>query len=359
MTADTVGGVWTYALDVARALTGCEFHLATMGALLSPDQASEACTLANVTVHESAFQLEWMPNPWADLACAGEWLLYLERQTRPDIIHMNGFVHAALPFRAPVVTVGHSCVLSWFQAVQGMEAPAEWTRYGQAVRAGLMASACVVAPTQAMLDALQTHYGPLPPARVIANARAASLYAPAAAKEPLILSAGRIWDKAKNISALAQAAPGLPWPVCVAGDASGPTGECADMAQVRMLGRLAPPQLAGWLGRASIYALPARYEPFGLSILEAALSGCALVLGDIPSLREVWGDAAAYVSPDDAGALHQALLRLCRDERARQEMAGRALTHAAQYSPTRLAAAYQALYRDAMQCKAARQHSCD
>ncbi len=32
--------------------------------------------------------------------------------------------------------------------------------------------------------------------------------------------------------------------------------------------------------------LPARYEPFGLSVLEAALSGCALVLGDIPSLRE-------------------------------------------------------------------------
>ena len=68
------------------------------------------------------------------------------------------------------------------------------------------------------------------------------------------------------------------------------------------------------MGRAAIYALPARYEPFGLSILEAALSGCALVIGDIPSLREIWADAALFVPSDghDAplahvGELHHAL----------------------------------------------------
>jgi len=352
LSADTVGGVWTYALDVARALPRCEFHLATMGALLSPSQTREVGSLPNVTVHPSAFRLEWMPAPWDDLARAGDWLLGLERDVRPDIIHMNSFVHAALPFRAPVVTVGHSCVLSWFRAVQGRDAPGEWARYGQAVRAGLVASACVVAPTQAMLSALETHYGPLPPSRVIANARDASLYAPGV-KEPIILSAGRVWDEAKNIRALAQAAPGLPWPVCVAGDTSGPNGECADMPPLRMLGQLTPPTLADWLARASIYALPARYEPFGLSILEAALSGCALVLGDIPSLREVWGDAATYVPPDDVGALHRALLRLCRDDRARQAMAARARTRAAQYSPIRMAASYQALYGDVLAQRAA------
>ena len=64
-----------------------------------------------------------------------------------------------------------------------------------------------------------------------------------------------------------------------------------------MLGRLSAGELADWYARAAIYALPARYEPFGLSALEAALSGCALVLGDIPSLREIWGDAALFVPP--------------------------------------------------------------
>ena len=61
------------------------------------------------------------------------------------------------------------------------------------------------------------------------------------------------------------------------------------------------------IARAAIYALPAHYEPFGLSILEAAMSGCALVLGDIPSLREIWGDAAVFVHPDNRDAVARCL----------------------------------------------------
>ena len=41
MTADTVGGVWTYALDLARKLAGrgCEVTLATMGGYLPHAEA--------------------------------------------------------------------------------------------------------------------------------------------------------------------------------------------------------------------------------------------------------------------------------------------------------------------------------
>ena len=69
------------------------------------------------------------------------------------------------------------------------------------------------------------------------------------------------------------------------------------------LGVVPSDELVRLYGDASIFALPARYEPFGLSILEAALSGCALVLGDIPSLRELWAGAAVFVPPDDHKAL--------------------------------------------------------
>ena len=71
---------------------------------------------------------------------------------------------------------------------------------------------------------------------------------------------------------------------------------------------------------AAIYALPARYEPFGLSVLEAAQHGCALVLGDIDSLRENWDGAALFVDPDDAGALAASWARLA----AHPTRAGRA-----------------------------------
>ena len=125
-----------------------------------------------------------------------------------------------------------------------------------------------------------------------------------------MLTAGRLWDEAKNVAAVAQVAPRLPWPVYVAGEDRHPNGTSRRVRRLHACSAdLAPDALADWYARAAIYALPARYEPFGLSVLEAALSGCALVLGDIPSLREIWGDAAVFVPPDDPDALADAHLR--------------------------------------------------
>jgi glycosyltransferase involved in cell wall biosynthesis len=100
------------------------------------------------------------------------------------------------------------------------------------------------------------------------------------------------------------------------------------------LGKLPPREVAELLARASVFAAPARYEPFGLSILEAALAGCALVLGDIPSLREVWGDAALFAAPDDPGPT---LRLVARDDELRHELAARARRRAARYTPQRMA----------------------
>ena len=46
--------------------------------------------------------------------------------------------------------------------------------------------------------------------------------------------------------------------------------------------------------QSAIYLCASRYEPFGLAPLEAALCGCALVLRDLPSLREIWGNSALF-----------------------------------------------------------------
>ena len=111
-----------------------------------------------------------------------------------------------------------------------------------------------------------------------------------------MLAAGRFWDEAKNLSALEAVAPRVRWPVRVAG----PLGDRQARA-VEPLGLLSSAGLARELARASIFAAPALYEPFGLGPLEAGLSGCALVLGDIDSLREVWGGARALRRPARRG----------------------------------------------------------
>ncbi|HYO10112.1 MAG TPA: glycosyltransferase family 4 protein [Tepidisphaeraceae bacterium] len=352
MTTDTVGGVWTYALDLARALRphGVEIALATMGAPLSPDQRRDASMLDNVRVHESSFKLEWMQDPWDDVRMSGEWLLDLEQRFDPDVVHLNGYAHGQLPFGAPIVIVAHSCVMSWWRAVKGEAAPAEWNRYRDEVSRGLHDADIVVAPTRAMLDALEENYGPLHTKRVIHNGRDPHLYRPAR-KEQFILTAGRLWDEAKNVAALQAVAPRVAWPICVAGEEKSPDGAGAQAVKDRgvlALGRLDAPSLAHWFARADIYALPARYEPFGLSALEAAMCGCALVLGDIPSLREVWGDAATFVPPDDHDALRAALQSLIEHPPRRREMAGRAMERAQSYAPQRMADAYAGVYRESI-----------
>jgi len=165
-----------------------------------------------------------------------------------------------------------------------------------------------------------------------------------AEKEPFVLSAGRLWDEGKNVATLARAASDLPWPVYLAGEECAPEGEVAKLAGCRPLGRLPPPQLADWYSRAAIYALPARYEPFGLSVLEAAMSGCALVLGDIASLRELWRDAAIFVPPDDVDQLKATLLHLIEQPAVREDMGRRSLARARSYTIERMAEGYTSIY---------------
>jgi glycosyltransferase involved in cell wall biosynthesis len=117
------------------------------------------------------------------------------------------------------------------------------------------------------------------------------------------------------------------------------------MSNLVSLGQLSQQNIAGWYARASIYALPARYEPFGLSILEAALSGCTLVLGDIPSLRENWTDAAIFVPPDQPTELRDAINHMVHSGAGRAEFATRAQVRAREFTSQRMASDYFRAYR--------------
>ncbi len=348
MTADTVGGVWTYALELTRALQtyDVEVLLATMGPGLTSAQRKDAQSIPNLNLFKSDYKLEWMPNCWLDVKRAGDWLLHLENRLCPDVIHLNGYAHANLPWKNPTLVVGHSCVFSWWQAVHGSTPPAEWQRYKDEVTSGLQAADLVVAPSGAMLRALNTHYGAIEDGRVIPNGRNPEYFKPAA-KEQFVLSAGRLWDGAKNIDRLAEVAHELPWPVFVAGEHPQQPMQNNSIAQrCKWLGALAELELRSWFAAAPVYALPALYEPFGYTPLEAALSGSALVLGDIASLREIWSDAAVFVDPNDSQALKDELLRLIKNDEYRRDISRQARERALEFSSARMGQNYFAAYSE-------------
>ena len=109
-----------------------------------------------------------------------------------------------------------------------------------------------------------------------------------------VLTAGRLWDEGKNVAALDRAAEHLPFKICAAGPLTGPNGASVEFDRLDWLGILDAAGLQDMMARTAVFVSPALYEPFGLAVLEAAQAGCALVLSDIPTFRELWDGAALF-----------------------------------------------------------------
>lgn len=335
----TVGDVFASTAELSAVLNaeGVEVVVATMGPRLRREQRA----LLPGRVHESGYRLEWMEDAWVDVAAAGRWLQILEEEERPDVVHLCSYAHGALPLAAPKVVVAHSSVLSWWRAVHGADAPAEWGHYREQMAAGLDGADAVVAPTRAMLEELESDHRLRPgTAHVIHHGLAAPTVDSGDAKGALVLGSEPVWDAAKNLVTLDAAAARLGWPVTIAGDL-GPTGK---VRFAESTGALDPVALAELRRSASIFAAPTAYEPSGLNILAAARERCALVLGYIPSLRELWSDAAIFVQPGDDRALHDVLETLINDRGLRGELAERAQQRAGELTIQRTAKAYTRLY---------------
>jgi glycosyltransferase involved in cell wall biosynthesis len=121
-------------------------------------------------------------------------------------------------------------------------------------------------------------------------------------------------------------------PIIAAGPLAGPTGARGDFPHLRLLGSLGESDIAPWYGAASIFASPARYEPFGLAVLQAAQSGAALVLSDMPTFRELWDEAALFCPADDDDTWRDALETLLSAPRRMRALGRAAQQRAAGYS---------------------------
>lgn len=362
LTGDTAGGVWTFVIELADGLARCgvDVCLATFGPCPSASQKADAARLRGFDWQHLTSRLEWMSDPWDDLRHAAKWLQDLARQHRPDLVHLNTLSHADLGWHVPVITSAHSCVGSWWSSVKGTPLPSDWRRYRELVESSLRSSDLIAAPSTSALQATMQSYGlSSVDSAVIFDGRSASEFSQAP-KEPFLLTVGRFWDEAKNLQALSKIASDLPWPIYIAGETVSPEGFATGCGGCHPLGMLAPPDLAQWYARAAVYVSTAKYEPFGLAILEAALSGCALLLNDIPSLREIWSDAALFCDVSNAIALRADIQAFVDDPLLRGQMSTRARNHALQYTQSRMVQGYLASYKRAKANHEAndRSHAC-
>jgi glycosyltransferase involved in cell wall biosynthesis len=354
VTADTIGGVWTYTRELVTGLLrrGERVTLVSFGDIPTPAQTRWMEHLKNFDYRPTAFKLEWMLDSENDMIASAQYLEAVIQESKPDVLHFSQFYYGALTCDLPRVVVAHSDVLSWWMAVQQKQPPeTEWLRWYRAiVMRGLSAATAVIAPSRWMLDQIEFHYVKPVSGSVIYNGRTPALFNPHMTKEESIVTVGRLWDCGKNVSLLLQQE--LPAPVHIVGSDRHPELHNGAFAaetirpNVHLDSEQDEKQLVQTLGRAGIYAATSQYEPFGLAPVEAALSRCALVASDIPPFRELWDDVAIFFRNNDVASLHDAVEHLVRDPDLRRHQANVAYRHAQQrFSAERMVNDYMTLYQ--------------
>ena len=358
MTADAVGGVWTYALDLARGLgeRGARTTLAVLGPAPSPEQHDAATTIPGLELVATGLPLDWTAESAAEIFQAGEAVADLARGISANLVHLNSPALAAVSrFDVPVVGVCHSCLATWWAAMRGTPLPADFAWRTDLVARGYAGCDALIAPTAAFAAATAEVYSIRAP-EVVHNGRR---FTPSPGKREeeatsralhkgFVFTAGRLWDEGKNVTLLDRAAARLGVPVLAAGPTEGPNGARIALGHVRPLGRLTPADIAQHLAAKPVFVSAARYEPFGLAVLEAAQAGCALVVSDIPSFRELWEGAALFVAPDADAALAAAVDSLITGPALRDSLAEAARERARDYSADRMVEGTAAVYREAL-----------
>lgn len=363
VTADAVGGVWTYAVDLAGgfARQGIETVLAVLGP--APDQAQReaAASVPGLLLVESGLPLDWTADNDAQLAETARRLAALADEHAVDTVHCHApALVADAPFRIPVLVVNHSCLATWHAAMRGADAPLPedfaW-RVARTAR-GLAQADRVLAPTAAFADATARAYGLATVPGAVHNGRAAPAAAePGARLDPSVFTAGRLWDEAKGATVFDAAAGRVSFPMRAAGPLIGPNGARAALNDAVALGSLAAAGMADALARRPVFCSTAFYEPFGLSVLEAAQHGCALVLSDLPSFRELWDGVAVFMPPGDADALAVALRDLVPDEAGRIALGEAARARATRFTVDRMAAATLAAHAEVAVARSRRERA--
>ena len=351
MTADTVGGIWQYAVDLAGALRqrGNEVLLVTLGPAPTDAQRHEARE-AGARLIETDLPLDWLVDGPAPVLAAGEAVAAIAMRERVDLMHLNmpALAAAALP-PIPAIAVAHGCVATWWQAAKPSEPLAGEYRWHRALmNEGLRAAARVIAPSTAYARVVQRHYGLKRLPAVVRNGRRTLVPLVPVTPKPEILTVGRLWDRAKNITVLDAAAARLGVPIHAVGPVTGPHGETVAPTHLHLLGQLDTSAVAERLARRPIFVSTAMFEPFGLAVLEAAAAGCPLVLADIPTFRELWKDAALFVPANDADGFANALQGLVTDPGLRATLGSAARRRAARYTPLRMADGMLKIYGEVL-----------
>ncbi len=290
----------------------------------------------------------------------------LARRYRADLVHFTANV-GALPMPRNAVLTMHD--LSFLHHPEWFSVSRAWYYRAAAPYAARRARR-VIAVSQHTADELQQWLG-LPADRidVVHNGlsrvfRPASEEARAIARttyglpERFFLYVGTL-EPRKNVPRIIEAwsaiAKDTDCDLVIAGREGWKTGPVSDAAarsphreRVRLPGYVADEHLPALLSTATAFVWPSLFEGFGWPPLEAMACGAPVITSSTSSLPEIVGDAAITVTPDDVGALADAMRQIAADAVLRDTLREKGLARAALFSWERAAQETVAAYERAI-----------
>ncbi|MCW2666806.1 MAG: glycosyl transferase, group 1, partial [Frankiales bacterium] len=230
---------------------------------------------------------------------------------RTDVFHATNFVLPPLRRARGVVTVHDLTYLRVPETVSAASA-----RYRTLVPRSLRRASVVLTPSRAVAEQVRQEYAPaapvvatplgVDPAWLSATPPDEALRAALGLPREYVLFVGTL-EPRKDLRTLLAAhrlVPAAP-PLVLVGPPG--WGEQVDVSGCVTPGFLSDEQLRPLVAGASVLVLPSRDEGFGLPVLEAMAAGTPVLASDLPVLREVGGDLAAYARPGDPEAFAEAL----------------------------------------------------
>ena len=108
-------------------------------------------------------------------------------------------------------------------------------------------------------------------------------------------------------------------------------------------------QIVAEYERCDIVAFCSTYEGFGLPIIEAQALRKPVVTSDRSPMKEVAGNGALFVDPDDVGSIRAGILRLINEEQTRKQIVEAGTQNVERFSAAEIAKAYAAYYRSVLE----------
>lgn len=125
-------------------------------------------------------------------------------------------------------------------------------------------------------------------------------------------------------------------------------GRSGDLDGVRFIGGVGPDERRSLLAGASIYCAPnLGGESFGIVLVQAMASRCAVVASALPAFVHVLGDAGVLVKPGDAAGLAGALIELLVNHERRAELQRASLGRVERFDRAAVTNGYLAVYAEA------------